>query len=84
MATYTGQSITWQQAMNSQEDLSPPKYEWGPLPEPKVAVPGVTPWAHPSATFHLEVATDAAFNGIFLAADMPGNTLSRAVPGSGA
>ena len=34
--------ITWDQAMNSKEDLSPPKYEWGPLPEPLVAVPGVT------------------------------------------
>jgi len=44
MATYTGQLITWEQAMNSKEDLSPPKYEWGPLPEPPVAVPGVTPF----------------------------------------
>jgi len=44
MATYTGLSITWDQAMNSKEDLSPPKYEWGPLPEPPVAVPGVTPF----------------------------------------
>ncbi|MGA2032034.1 MAG: Gfo/Idh/MocA family oxidoreductase [Thermoguttaceae bacterium] len=44
MATYTGQVITWEQAMNSKEDLSPPKYEWGPLPEPAVAVPGVTPF----------------------------------------
>jgi predicted dehydrogenase len=44
MATYTGQVITWEQALNSKEDLSPPKYEWGPLPEPPVAVPGVTPF----------------------------------------
>ncbi|MGA2253785.1 MAG: Gfo/Idh/MocA family oxidoreductase [Thermoguttaceae bacterium] len=44
MATYTGHVITWEQAMNSKEDLSPPKYEWGPLPEPPVAVPGVTPF----------------------------------------
>jgi predicted dehydrogenase len=42
MATYTGESITWKQAMESKEDLSPPKYEWGPLPEPQIAVPGVT------------------------------------------
>jgi len=42
MVTYTGQRITWEQAMNSKEDLSPPRYEWGPLPEPPVAVPGVT------------------------------------------
>ena len=31
MATYTGQAITWEQAMNSKEDLTPPKYDWGPL-----------------------------------------------------
>src|SRR5262245_5822872 len=42
MATYTGQKITWQMAMNSKEDLSPPKYEWGPLKYAPVAVPGVT------------------------------------------
>lgn len=30
--------------MNSKEDLSPPKYEWGPLPEPPVAMPGITPF----------------------------------------
>jgi predicted dehydrogenase len=42
MATYTGQMITWEQALNSKEDLSPPHYEWGPLPEPPVAMPGVT------------------------------------------
>ena len=42
MATYTGKVITWEQALNSQEDLTPPKYEFGPLPVPPVAVPGVT------------------------------------------
>jgi predicted dehydrogenase len=42
MATYTGQLITWDQAMNSKEDLSPPKYEFGPLPVAKVARPGET------------------------------------------
>ena len=44
MVTYTGQSITWEQAMSSKEDLAPPKYEWGPLPEPRVAMPGITPF----------------------------------------
>ena len=34
--------ITWQMAMNSKEDLSPPKYEWGPLKYAPVAVPGKT------------------------------------------
>jgi predicted dehydrogenase len=42
MATYTGQQITWQQAMNSQEDLTPPTYAWGSAPAVKIAVPGVT------------------------------------------
>ena len=42
MATYTGQEITWEQAMNSKEDLSPPAYQWGPLATPEVARPGVT------------------------------------------
>src|SRR2546421_7885883 len=28
MATYTGQKITWEQAMNSKEDLSPEGYTW--------------------------------------------------------
>ena len=42
MATYTGRKITWEQALASKEDLSPAHYEWGPLPTPKVAVPGVT------------------------------------------
>jgi len=42
MVTYTGQMITWEQAINSKEDLSPPKYEWGPLPTPPVAMPGIT------------------------------------------
>jgi hypothetical protein len=42
MATYTGQVITWDMALNSKEDLSPAKYEFGSLPVPPVAMPGVT------------------------------------------
>lgn len=42
MAAYTGQQITWEQAMNSKEDLTPAKYEWGPMPTPQVAMPGQT------------------------------------------
>jgi predicted dehydrogenase len=42
MATYTGQLISWEQAMNSKEDLTPQKYEWGPIPTPAIAIPGVT------------------------------------------
>lgn len=44
MACYTGQAVTWDWAMNeSKEDLSPPAYEFGPLPVPPVAMPGETP-----------------------------------------
>ena len=42
MAAYTGQVITWDQAMNSKEDLTPAKYEFGPLATPAIAIPGVT------------------------------------------
>jgi predicted dehydrogenase len=45
MATYTGQEITWDMAWNSKEDLTPPSYEFGPLPMPPVAVPGVTKYS---------------------------------------
>ncbi len=42
MATYTGQTIPWQQAFDSQEELKPAQYAWGPAPEVKIAIPGVT------------------------------------------
>jgi predicted dehydrogenase len=44
MACYTGKEITWEQALNSHEDLTPPRYDWDvPLPVPPVARPGITP-----------------------------------------
>jgi predicted dehydrogenase len=43
MACYTGQTVTWEQALNSRQDLSPPRYAWDlELPVPAVAMPGVT------------------------------------------
>jgi predicted dehydrogenase len=42
MATYTGQVIRWEQALNSQETLMPSALEFGPLPVPQVAMPGKT------------------------------------------
>ena len=46
MAAYTGQVITWEQALNSKEDLSPPRYDWDvKLPVPPVAIPGQTKFA---------------------------------------
>ena len=45
MATYSGQLITWDQAINSTEKLGPDKYEWGALPVAPVAKPGITQFA---------------------------------------
>ena len=43
MATYTGQTITWDQALNSQEDLSPGGYTWDAKPpDSPIAIPGIT------------------------------------------
>ena len=43
MATYTGQDITWDMAMNSKEDLTPPQYDMSAsVPTPPVARPGIT------------------------------------------
>jgi myo-inositol 2-dehydrogenase / D-chiro-inositol 1-dehydrogenase len=58
MSAYTGKNVFWDKAaaeaaragdkaaiiLESTEDLSPPKYEFGPLPVAPVAVPGVTPF----------------------------------------
>ncbi|MCS7167596.1 MAG: Gfo/Idh/MocA family oxidoreductase [Gemmatales bacterium] len=43
MAAYTGQVITWEMALTSKEDLTPPRYDWNvPLPVAPVAQPGKT------------------------------------------
>ena len=42
MATYTGQEVTWEEAFQSQQDLSPEAYAWGPAPKIEIAVPGIT------------------------------------------
>ena len=56
MSAYTGKTVYWDKVaaesakaaqnaaivMESTEDLTPPKYEFGPLPVPAVAVPGQT------------------------------------------
>ena len=41
-AAYTGQVITPDRILNAKEDLSPPRYEFGPLAMPPVPVPGTT------------------------------------------
>jgi predicted dehydrogenase len=42
MATYTGQLITWEMVLNSKQNLSPAKYEFGQLPVAEIARPGIT------------------------------------------
>ncbi len=42
MAGYTGQTLTWEECLGSKEDLTPAKYEWGPIKVPTVAMPGLT------------------------------------------
>lgn len=43
MAAYTGKEITWEEAMNSQENLVPDQLEWKmKLDIPPMAMPGVT------------------------------------------
>ena len=43
MAAYTGQEITWEQALNSQERLVPQELDWNmALETPPLAMPGIT------------------------------------------
>jgi predicted dehydrogenase len=42
MSAYSGQALTWEQALASEEDLSPAAYELGPLEVRPVAMPGRT------------------------------------------
>ena len=44
MSAYSGQVITWEQALESKEDLTPKSYEWGDNDVPPVARPGITPF----------------------------------------
>ncbi len=45
MATYTGQDISWEMALNSKERLVPEKLDWDmTLPVAPVALPGITPF----------------------------------------
>jgi predicted dehydrogenase len=45
MAAYTGEIITWDQALNSKDNLGPAKYTWGDAPQRPVPRPGVTKFA---------------------------------------
>ena len=45
MSAYTGKRVTWEQAMESKENLMPGRLEMGSIPVAPVAVPGKTPLA---------------------------------------
>jgi predicted dehydrogenase len=40
LSAYTGRSVTWDEMLKSDLDLSPAKYEWGAAPQRPVPVPG--------------------------------------------
>ena len=42
MAAYTGQVVTWEQAINSQQQLTPEAWAWGAAPACELAIPGKT------------------------------------------
>lgn len=42
MSAYTGKAVTWDEALNSKQNLIPDKLVMGPLQTPPVAVPGQT------------------------------------------
>jgi len=50
MATYCGEVVRWDEAINSKLDLSPPAYTWDALPQPKAGPDGIYPCAVPGAT----------------------------------
>jgi myo-inositol 2-dehydrogenase / D-chiro-inositol 1-dehydrogenase len=41
MSAYSGQTVTWDEALAAQESLMPQALEWGPMATPPVAMPGV-------------------------------------------
>jgi predicted dehydrogenase len=46
MSAYTGQKVSWEKALNSEEQLMPDNLTWEtPLPEWQLAIPGKTPLA---------------------------------------
>ncbi|HEX6883337.1 MAG TPA: Gfo/Idh/MocA family oxidoreductase [Planctomycetota bacterium] len=42
LSAYSGQAVTWEQAWNSQEALTPGEYAWGPVETLPLPRPGVT------------------------------------------
>ncbi len=50
MATYSGQIVTWDEAIKSELDLSPSGYTWDSIPQPKPGPDGIYPCAIPGQT----------------------------------
>jgi hypothetical protein len=42
MVAYTGKTLTWDQGLQSKEDLTPESYDLGPAKKHPVPVPGIT------------------------------------------
>jgi len=40
VSAYSGQTVTWDQVLNSKQDFTPAKWEFGPVAFPEVAIPG--------------------------------------------
>jgi predicted dehydrogenase len=50
MATYSGKTVGWDEAINSKLDLSPSGYTWDATPQPKPDADGLYPCATPGIT----------------------------------
>lgn len=50
MACYSGQVVTWDEAVKSDIDLAPPAYTWDTPPQPKPGADGLYPCALPGIT----------------------------------
>lgn len=50
MATYSGKTVNWDEAVNSQLDLSPSGYTWDSEPQAKPGEDGIYPCATPGVT----------------------------------
>jgi predicted dehydrogenase len=45
LASYTGQTLSWDECRGNTERLGPTEYSWSDMPKPEVAIPGVRPEA---------------------------------------
>jgi hypothetical protein len=43
MSAYSGRTVAWDEALAAAESLMPESLQWGPMPTPAVAQPGLGP-----------------------------------------